>query len=416
MEKSQLLILGNGFDLHCGLKSSYRDFFRGEILDTYSEQCRHPVIQKGSRGFWENLLFEYYKCNKDDYNWCDIEAIIKDTLWQLFIKSDLSDNGLWVYVLESIKTNRNLNDQIISLNSVEKYLITRCMSFIHDHQNRYDSVNDLINSFIQLLYQELQRLEKRFCKYLKNNIKNSNDKTVLNENYLINAINLIAKLTGFTNKKFKEIKNFTFENIYKSNDRENQSIFYGSKNFLHASFERLKDTSILSFNYTALFDILDIKCCCAYINVHGKLCNEECNEKCEKSNIIFGIDDSLIQSQGTSSELRLFSKTYRKMLNADKYLGFLPSKEGKYIEIKFYGHSLSEADYSYFQSIFDYYDIYENSQVSLNFYYSKNFENHDAVYRLFSEYGKTLTNKDQGKNLIHKLLLENRLHIQELTE
>lgn len=27
MAAAQLLILGNGFDLHCGLKSSYKDFF-----------------------------------------------------------------------------------------------------------------------------------------------------------------------------------------------------------------------------------------------------------------------------------------------------------------------------------------------------------------------------------------------------
>ena len=74
--------------------------------------------------------------------------------------------------------------------------------------------------------------------------------------------------------------------------------------------------------------------------------------------LIFGIDDNLIQSQSVGSELRLFSKTYRKMLNSDKDTLTLPPDEGKPIEIKFYGHSLSEADYSYFQSIFDYYDLY----------------------------------------------------------
>ena len=31
MPSSQLLILGNGFDLHCGLKSSYKDFFQNEV-------------------------------------------------------------------------------------------------------------------------------------------------------------------------------------------------------------------------------------------------------------------------------------------------------------------------------------------------------------------------------------------------
>ena len=44
------------------------------------------------------------------------------------------------------------------------------------------------------------------------------------------------------------------------------------------------------------------------------------------------------------------------------------------LEIKFYGHSLREADYSYFQSIFDSYNLYENSKVSLMFYFPKGFE------------------------------------------
>ena len=35
---TQLLILGNGFDLHCGLESSYKDFFEIEILDIILEK------------------------------------------------------------------------------------------------------------------------------------------------------------------------------------------------------------------------------------------------------------------------------------------------------------------------------------------------------------------------------------------
>ena len=52
--------------------------------------------------------------------------------------------------------------------------------------------------------------------------------------------------------------------------------------------------------------------------------------------------------------------------------------------------------------------------MSLTFYYSEGYEQNDAIYGLISEYGKTLTNKEQGKNLIHKLLLENRLKIEKI--
>jgi hypothetical protein len=89
--------------------------------------------------------------------------------------------------------------------------------------------------------------------------------------------------------------------------------------------------------------------------------------------------------------------------------------DGKPITIKFYGHSLSEADYSYFQSIFDYYNFYDNSKVDLMFCYSNGHEQIDAIYRLINAYGKTLVNQEQGKNLMHKLLLENRIKIAEVS-
>ena len=140
----------------------------------------------------------------------------------------------------------------------------------------------------------------------------------------------------------------------------------------------------------------------------------QCTEECRESSVIFGIDDILIQSQDSNTELRLFSKTYRKMMDTSAPISILPPNDNRPIEIKFLGHSLSEADCSYFQSIFVYYDLYGNNKVSLIFYYSKGYEQHDAIYRLINSYGKTHANKDQGNNLMHILLLENRLKIVEL--
>lgn len=86
MNSTQLLILGNGFDLHCGLRSSYKDFFHSEILYSIVEPFGVKKLKAGVLGFWESLLLEYYKTNnKDDYAWCDIETIIKDTLWLILI-------------------------------------------------------------------------------------------------------------------------------------------------------------------------------------------------------------------------------------------------------------------------------------------------------------------------------------------
>ncbi|MCM1295445.1 MAG: bacteriophage abortive infection AbiH family protein [Muribaculaceae bacterium] len=393
---SQLVILGNGFDLQCGLKSSYKDFFRQCILDTTTINFGIKQMQADVTGFWGNLLLEYYKIyNKDDYKWCDIEKIIKDTLLTIYFGRNNSDKNINQGIYSKAKkylNNFTVGLGLDKLNHIEKFLFDYCVKFISINGDFVETLTSLVRHLLQQLY----NLENRFCKYLKNQIVNPINKFERNEDYIIKAVNLLASLTGFVCYKFNKIDDF---------------ITVKSKKYLIDVFDNLSNTFILNFNYTAIFDILEVESPCYYNNVHGKLCGNACSNGCDKSNIIFGIDDNLIQSQGASSELRLFSKTYRKMLSADKYLTVLPPNENNPIAIKFYGHSLSEADYSYFQSIFDYYDLYRNSNVSLAFYYSKGFENYDAVYKLISEYGKSLTNKEQGKNLIHKLLLENRLNI-----
>ena len=115
----QLLILGNGFDLHCGLKSSYKDFFRASILDTYSEHNGFPNMEQDCEGFWESLLFRYYmKFNKQtNYNWCDIETIIKNTLCFVFFgefdnSSTNIEHGIWKSALEFVRSRRDPHDEL----------------------------------------------------------------------------------------------------------------------------------------------------------------------------------------------------------------------------------------------------------------------------------------------------------------
>ncbi|MCH5158158.1 MAG: hypothetical protein J1F33_03065 [Clostridiales bacterium] len=401
MGSSQLLILGNGFDLHCGLKSSYKDFFRSSILDTIGEPFGLKQLQVGVTGFWESLLLEYYKLSeKDDYNWCDIETIMKNTLLSIYFGNDNSEKsinqGLCCKAYKFLHST-TVGLGLDKLKGINKLLFDYCTNFLTIN---CEDFNKSLNLLIEHLFQQLNNLEQRFCKYLKSQIIAPKNANKLNQKYVVNSVNLLARLTGFVHYKFNKLDDF---------------IVFQSKKGLIDVFDNLKDVHILSFNYTALFDILGVNKPCAYNNVHGKLCNGLCAKDCQASSVIFGVDDSLIQTQASNSELRLFSKTYRKMFGDEYSIKTLPPNNNQ-VHIKFYGHSLSEADYSYFQSIFDYYDLYGNSKVSLIFFYSKGYEQHDAIYRLISEYGKSLTNKEQGKNLIHKLLLENRLRIQDIED
>jgi hypothetical protein len=134
--------------------------------------------------------------------------------------------------------------------------------------------------------------------------------------------------------------------------------------------------------------------------VHGTL---------DKKNIIVGIDD---KSCNENTGMFKFSKTYRKMKIRSEINNELPANIDQLI---FYGHSLGKQDYSYFHSIFDFYNIY-NSSIKLLFCYAKGYENQtfDSIYHLIHEYGNEFTNQKQGHNLLHKILLEGRLQIIEI--
>ena len=372
-------------------------------------------MKAGVSGFWETLLFGYYTTfGKVNYNWCDIETIIKNTVLAIGNRN----KGLAFEALESVKRREDPNEIKSVYGTIEHFLYIKCMSIFYDtlYSGKTYSDDEAYSLLINRILQELHKFERGFCKYIKNNIVNPNNEKEYNTQYIVNAMNLLNTLTGFTDIQYETIDDIIEreeEEYWEQCSPTMRQSAWREKHILSKEFANLHSVNILSFNYTALFDILEVQSPCLYNNVHGKLCMNKCAENCSTSNIIFGIDDTIVQSQDENFEIHKFSKTYRKMLYANAESRVLPTKNNP-LEIKFYGHSLSEADYSYFQSIFDYYNLYENSKVSLMFYYSKGFEQTDEVYRLINTYGKTLSNKDQGKNLTHKLLLENRLKIIEI--
>lgn len=183
---------------------------------------------------------------------------------------------------------------------------------------------------------------------------------------------------------------------------------FGIENFLGD-----EPVYLINFNYTnPFYEITNENIICT--NLHG------INYYFGGEGGLFGIDCF----KGNYEEILKyqFTKTYRKMLMKEDTVG-LPSSVD---EIYFYGHSLAKADYSYFQSLFDYYDIY-SSNVKLFFCYSEYGSAEDkknskqkkamgeAVLKLIGKYGNTFDNKDKGRNLLHKLLLESRLQLREVS-
>lgn len=88
----------------------------------------------------------------------------------------------------------------------------------------------------------------------------------------------------------------------------------------------------------------------------------------------------------------------------------------------FFGHSLGGADHSYFQSLFDIVGLYEGSTKLIFYYFPYRLTNGEEVsesqarnemmikvLKLLSAYRKSLENEYHGNNLVHKLMLEDRI-------
>lgn len=379
-EWHQLIILGNGFDLQCGLQSRFGDFFKSrfEIISSISD-CKSEtwkeLAESTNLTLWDFIL----EANIDSL-WCDIEGVIEK--WVLsagmldskrspfnraveFIKLCPFTDG--PFVLINGRRGNEQDDESYMLGNIARYAWTLCPEIATEGYSR--------ELFMALIKGELTKLERAFNEYLTDEVAN-------NENYA---------------ERCRELYDLIEQDGKKCGDD-----YYSS-------------TSVLSFNYTDQiekhFNGGEDGAC---VNIHGKLGGE----------IIFGIDGKDCMD---NSDAMAVTKTFRLMRRGgsrtDKLIHTANSSnlQDATDVIKFYGHSLGKADYSYFQSIFDGVDLYESKTV-LVFYHpcdesdgaeTKNEEWRtslaNSINDLLVAYGATLDNKDHGKNLMHKLLLEGRL-------
>lgn len=429
----ELFIIGNGFDLQCGLETTYYNFIGyilnkreqqdNQLSDDYEqivsqyERMLAPELNTDIRGYdWLSVKFSdfkydiniwyrillYEKLNKNS-NWSSVEEVIAtylknydmiSYLTKLFFqkkkKPSFSDNR----VLPEIKVNNNSKsrndvyyavlygiifraEDSLSLDS-GKHLYSELKTlFSSPNQVSVDTVKELITS---ALLNELNELEYDFECFIRYRVEKTN-------NYLDSA-------------------NFLLERML---NPEADAI----------TFVEPRPYHLLSFNYTSIWSgtAKSIYSPEKYLDVHGKL--PKLNIKF--SNIIFGIDHEGIEA--SSLEYR-FTKTYRTLQLYSRNFEGVGDNRDIYSptikKIKFYGHSLAEADYAYFQQIFDYYDLYNNQELALIFYYSvydngiaEQIEQNQmlAISRLIEKYGQTMDNQNHGKNLLTRLIQTNRLKL-----
>ncbi|WP_213334260.1 AbiH family protein [Enterococcus casseliflavus] len=380
---SNLIVLGNGFDLKCGVRSTYTDFFEARIskevkkkLESFFKNLDLSFSYR-SLSFNQDKEYDGYDIHENDYN---LITDAKLTFWDLLYVANIDQKPMsnWhnveqnmLDILKEIDLSKNYSNlgQFMTkgipglrreLKSNIQISLLKCsiLAYYVIPKERYRSKKNLDD----FLLSELIEFESSFSKFLEDKILETYEYSYVSEL-------LIRKIIGEDNS--------------------------------------IDDVEALSFNYT------EPSCLRGKItNVHGKLRN---------NNIIFGIDQDEISP---NSLIYKYTKTFRKMVQINKNNGdsVYINNKNDLKNIFFYGHSLSVLDYSYFQSIFDYYNLYD-SNVSLTFccspYGDKTSqeiltEYAGLVANLLGKYGKTMNNENHGRNLMHKLMLEGRLTIKEI--
>lgn len=303
---SCLLVIGNGFDISAGLKSSYKDCFESEYYSDTLKKVRTFVSLVKSGGSislepinefncWDILFYLMtYENNKRplDYNinceikWCDVEEVIHDSLFSPdvinFNWDDIQSTIHQIYRRnDPNRTHEIINREPLYNKAIIQYSIKKI-------SGELDARLDLFNRqcFYEWLLDELKAFEEKFGTYIDE---------------LQDSIN-------YNNRADKIVK-----------------ILVGS----HGDYE------IDSFNYS-------------YFTTEGRKDINHING--EVTFPIFGISNTDFDIIDNQDKI-MFTKTQRRInQDANNTIQYESRSNTDYVVV--FGHSLNRQDYDYFSYIF----------------------------------------------------------------
>lgn len=380
------LIIGNGFDLYCGMKTKYSDFFKNNIskidFDNWVNDFSFSTVRNyvnfkndiiNRKELWTNIndfdstsswdLLFYFASKKDstsdEWNWCDVEAKMFEWLNPIDSGNSKNTKFNFEYVF------RILNNEIYPNNlDIGNYYLA---AFIYKKNG--EKTFSTLNDFCFFLLSELNKFEKKFGDYIfKLQIDNSSFGSYhLNKNFNASKeVEILEKLGNFT--AFSSVDSFNFSDVY-------------------------------------------------YGDINKKIYVNHINGDC--SNPIFGIDSKDILP---NDPRYIFTKTYRRMNLDSRQVGVF--KYETFSNVIIFGSSLGKADYNYFFSVLDKLNINDfsnDSKVVFAFHiYDKQKEDEiriimlKAVFDLFYEYSIYKGNNIQPNRLLDSLTAQRKVLFYEI--
>lgn len=382
--KKVKLVIGNGFDLQCGMQTKYCHFFesneeKNEHIRTWIEKINSNLImfldftRSKDNDIWNNFNFKtvinvwdffFYLVSfeKSDLlknmNWCDIEEVMLE--WFEDPKKDIVSKKKycnWSYVYKILKGERLL----YSLDSF--YILAIIINKLNDYKKFSNEIE-----FYNFLLKQLKKFESNFG------------------NYILDESNRIM-VEG----------NYSFISVYEKSMPATQLI----KKLCNIN----SLVSVDSFNYDFI-GIEGLKP--IFHNINGNI-----------SYPIFGIDSSAFLP---SDPRYIFCKTNRRMeLDMLEYEAY---EREEFENVIIYGHSLTVSDYSYFFSLLDKLDIVNFTKKSVIVFaysvYDKEKEEKIksdyrlAISNLFKEYSKYKGNSEYPNRLLDALTTQGKVLLYEI--
>lgn len=378
------LVIGNGFDLYCGLETRYVDYFnsRKEKFDSIRNcinQLKNVTTKKfikeasineliphvfpGNRNIkeinvWDFLfaiLSDEHKDEIEDWNWCDVESVMAKWLKDEPHSENECD---WNIVFEALKNNVSKEPMSFQYRCLAAFVLLKNNLKAFENEDAY----------FAFLLEQLNQFEKDFGRYIQNQLTNR-----IEMNFCLRE-----RLERFSSDSERTIQELCSQN---------------------------RITSIDTFNYDApsiegLYD--------KFHHINGDL-----------ESPIFGVDTTLFKADDSRF---IFTKTSRRMhLDMMRSDNFIPAG---FSNVIVFGHSLNRADDNYFFSIFDKLDITNpsnNSKIVFAYYvYDSQRRNEiiscerNKISILFQEYSKYKFGDFHGNRLLDELTIQGKIIMYEI--
>lgn len=314
MDKKVLLIIGNGFDLKCGLDTKYIHYYNyqkersssfKDLIDKLkrdeTDSIDYNGLSKDEHITFFDLFFTMIDWNNNrldsDHTWADIEDMLLGGFEIGQHNIDIFECCYRCYILTGDPNDFNY----LSIYNKWYRIIAKYL---------YKKKKMVENGFHQYLIEELDRFSINFAKYICEQIKAHPD-------YQEKAQNLIMKITGVG----------------------------------------LNECEILSFNYTEPLSSPNLS------SIHGLASKEK---------IVFGITCGNKNKKETahSSWYYPMTKEYKIANILAKGIKVSANYSG-ITDIYIYGSSLGKQDYDFYENLFDQFDFLMRSYpAKIHFCYS----------------------------------------------